>query len=1302
MTQQDTNQPGEHGQTGFSHDPSRSRSDAGGRLEQERLDLVMKTTDVGLWEWRIGPDELYWDDRAIELFGFTPDAGMYEFLASVHPEDREKVEQTIKHTLETGEEYHIHFRVIQDDKIRRINLHGKYVTGEAEESDYMIGSVQDITDEWASSKTHRTGKEKYELMFESVQDPMFFVDVERSDPSLTFRYIQFNREIEKKAGITSGEMAGCTPDELFDPETAEKLKQNYSRCVEKRETIRYTEQLDMPEGSGTWKTKLTPLIDDGRVEGILGTTRDVGEEMFRKRELKMFRKAIQKNPDEIYIVDPETGVFLDFTESAPEKLGYSREELMTMNVSDVSQEIGKERSWEEYKASMENNTYPVMIETSHLRKDGSSFPVEVRINKVLLQNESDVLVAVARDITERKELEQERTRFKRAVDASGHGVLMTDLEGRITYANGAMENMTGYEANDLKGMTPHVLHSGMHEESFWKTLWQTITSGEIWQGEVVNETKSGELFTVYQTIAPVRDEQEEICAYIAIQEDITEQKEQQEKLMIKSRAIEHSPIGIVMTDATREDNPIYYVNKGFQWMTGYEEEEILGRNCRFLQGEDTDPEVVEEIRRAVTDEEPISREIRNYRADGTMFWNQLIITPVRNEEGKVIRFIGYQLDVTEEKELAKSLQESEARYREMAENIHEVFWMHDVGSEEVLYVSPAVEEIWGQPPEAFYEEAELWLNMIHPDDREEVRSLFTEAADEEYDCEYRVQQPDGTIRWIHDHGYPVRDEEGNTVRIVGAARDITDRKQYKQESQMKSTFVSRVTHDLRTPLNSINGMGNLLMNTEITAEQQEYLRTIVNAAHNMERLTNDILDLDRIERGELSLNTQQFSLSHLLGEVISLYSEEIQERDNMITTEVETEVPEHLIGDPERLRQILHNLVDNAVRHTRDGTIKIMVGVQSQTDTSMMLEITVSDTGEGIPEQQQQAIFQQHNQARKQEAADSDHGLGLGLSICQELVEMMGGDIFVDSEEGVGTDFTFTIQVEEGEESSVVDLEGVHVLLVDDNAVVRKVCRTYLEEYDITVTECDSGEEAWQHIQASEKSKYDVLFIDHRMGALSGVDVVKNIVNSEVQVNLEQVFILSGSPREEVQEALGSISLAGILEKPISESEILKSIRLVVGSAERAESKFPDELITDIQRIHPEPVLTIVVEDNAQSRKLLQEYLEPLAREIRFAHDGREGVTKRFEDPGPDLMLMDFELPEMNGIEAIKEIRREEATRDLNSVPIIAQTAMAMSHVEREFMEAGADRFLRKPIDRAKLYRAIRDVFQAKIDRESS
>ena len=305
------------------------------------------------------------------------------------------------------------------------------------------------------------------------------------------------------------------------------------------------------------------------------------------------------------------------------------------------------------RAVEESESYD--IEVRLITADGDQRWVRTRGEPQQEDGEVVRVRGTIQDITARKERERELQRINQAVESSEHAIFITDPDGTITYANPAFEELTGFTREEAIGDTPAILDSEEMAEGYFEEFWETILSGETWEEEVINRRKNGKTYTVHQTVAPVVDDGD-ITAFVAVQTDITERKQRKKRLQRQSRAIAEAPVGITISDPDQGDNPLIYVNDAFVEMTGYPREKVLGENCRFLQGENTDAERVARIREAIDNEEPIAIELRNYRNDGTEFWNHLEIAPVRDDEGEVVNYVGFQQDVTERRQHQQQLE----------------------------------------------------------------------------------------------------------------------------------------------------------------------------------------------------------------------------------------------------------------------------------------------------------------------------------------------------------------------------------------------------------------------------------------------------------------------------------------------------------------------------------------------------------------------------------------------------------------------------------------------------------------------
>jgi PAS domain S-box-containing protein len=378
-------------------------------------------------------------------------------------------------------------------------------------------------------------------------------------------------------------------------------------------------------------------------------------------------------------------------------------------------------------------------------------------------------------------------------------------------------------------------------------------------------------------------------------------------------------------------------------------------------------------------------------------------------------------DITARKHAEASLRTSEEQFRQLADNIREVFFVVTPEPIRVAYLSPAYEEIWGRPRQEVYDRAAAWIESVHPNERRGVSSYFARLMQGiQSEISYRIERPDGSLRWIHARAFPVNDAKGKLVRVVGIAEDVTERKRAEAEwvdareaaesaNRAKSEFLANMSHEIRTPMNGIIGMTDLVLDTELNPEQVEYLQMVKTSADALLIVLNDILDFSKIEAGKLELDYLSFDLRKSLGEVFKTLAIKARQKGLDFIFDVASGVPTTVVGDPARLRQVLLNLVGNALKFTERGEIEVRVQTETQSAEGTMLRFSVRDSGIGIPVDKQHKIFSAFSQADSSTTRKYG-GTGLGLTIAGQLVGLMGGKLWVESQAGSGSTFYFTVQ----------------------------------------------------------------------------------------------------------------------------------------------------------------------------------------------------------------------------------------------------------------------------------------------------
>ena len=410
-----------------------------------------------------------------------------------------------------------------------------------------------------------------------------------------------------------------------------------------------------------------------------------------------------------------------------------------------------------------------------------------------------------------------------------------------------------------------------------------------------------------------------------------------------------------------------------------------------------------------------------WRADGSSFPVEYWSYPIRQRNGLIGAVVTF-VDITERKRAEYALRETAEMFRQLADNIREIIFVVTPDPPRMAFIGSAYEEVTGRSRQELYERFDAWVELVHPEDRDYAQTVLEQSMRGVATAmEYRLHRPDGSVRWIHARSFPAEDSRGELCRIVGIAEDITDRKKMLEEAELaraaaeaadraKSEFLANMSHELRTPMNGVIGMTDLLLGTDLTEEQAEYVQLARTSADSLLLIISDILDYSQIETGKLQLDRLAFDLPTLLDEVTKEFAIRVRAKGLKLVLKVHPRVPKHVVGDHIRLRQILRKVVDNAVKFTEQGEILVEVRKGKEGNNSAIFHFIVRDTGIGIPPEKQRLIFDAFFQADSS-ATRRFGGTGLGLTVSKRLVDMMDGQIWVESKVGRGSTFHFTVSL---------------------------------------------------------------------------------------------------------------------------------------------------------------------------------------------------------------------------------------------------------------------------------------------------
>ncbi len=653
--------------------------------------------------------------------------------------------------------------------------------------------------------------------------------------------------------------------------------------------------------------------------------------------------------------------------------------------------------------------------------------------------------------------------------------------------------------------------------------------------------------------------------------------------------------------------------------------------------------------------------------------------------------------------------------------------------------------LFGYAPGEVPPSLETFTEAVHPDDRAVVMQAVQDGfASRVYPFEFRTAGRDGVVRTLLGLAEVVCDATGRAARIFGTALDVTERKRAEAEARRgqaaaeaahraKAEFLANMSHEIRTPMNAILGMADVLADSPLTLEQGEYVAIFRQAGDSLLALLNDILDLSKVEAGQLELEVMDFDLAELVESAAEVLAVRAHTKGLELTCEVAPDVPACVRGDPQRLRQVLLNLLGNAVKFTEQGEVHLELtcarptpvgaGTGAALDggggtggTPVTVRFAVRDTGMGISPEQLAAVFGAFTQA---DASTTRRygGSGLGLAIVERLVDLMGGRVEAESALGQGSTFAVTVPLAAAPclpPEPAATLAGVRVLVVDDSATNRLILRRLLEGHGAAVAEASGGRAALTALRAVRAAgvPYDLLLLDQRMPDMDGFQVVARLREDAAagEAVIPAVVMLSSDRRTGNAERASALGVTHSLIKPVKRAALLTAIAATLrgGAAGTAGSALLSTTVEVAappsatpapgeERTASPPRRLLLVDDSADNRRLVELYLKSLPYTLDTAADGREGLAA-FRPGRYDLVLMDVHMPVLDGLEATRAIRAREHQQDRAPTPVVALTASAMPEDVRRALEAGCDGHVAKPVKKDVLLQAIEQFARAGVD----
>jgi PAS domain S-box-containing protein len=780
-------------------------------------------------------------------------------------------------------------------------------------------------------------------------------------------------------------------------------------------------------------------------------------------------------------------------------------------------------------------------------------------------------------------------------------------------------------------------------------------------------------------------------------------------LTVSERASEARKIVLA---ASRSDNAVLifdterrleWVNDVYTRLSGLGLEQVAGLGPeRFLFGPDTDPATAERVGGAIDAGEGVSVEVMNRDPSGRCYWLAFEVQPILTASGRVASLIAIGRDITDRKLAEEALRASELQVRTIIETTPECVKLVAADGT-LLEINPAGMVIIeaASPDEVVGRSV---YDLIAPAHRESYRQ-FNErvCAGRGETLEFELVGLKGTRRWMESHASPLGDTKHGSVVQLGLARDISARKQAEAEmeraraaaleaARVKSEFLANVSHEIRTPMNGIIGMTEIALDSDPSPEQKQCLETIRSSAQALLVILNDVLDFSKIEAGRLELETIPFRCRDLFRDTLRPLAVQAHAKGLELACEIAPELPDSLRGDPGRLRQILLNLVGNAIKFTERGEVAVRLDVERLDEDEVRVHFEIADTGIGIPASKKDLIFDAFAQADGSTTRKYG-GTGLGLAIVSQLVGMMDGRVWVESEPERGSRFhcTLALSVERNGQPPLgvegpENLASLRVLVVDDNATSRRILSSMLESWGIRTVCAADGEEALAALRESSErgTSFDLVLLDARMPTADGFEIARRM-RDQIGPPPTPIVLLTTSGFRGDAARCRELGIGAYLTKPILPSDLLGAMRTILAPAGAESDR---GLVTKHSLRERLPRLRILLaEDDAVNRTVARTLLERCGHAVLAVEDGVQALDA-LESGAFDIALLDAQMPRLGGIEVTAAVRERERHTGRH-LPIAALTAYALDSDRERCLAAGMDGYLSKPIVPEALYTEI-------------
>ncbi|WP_374317800.1 response regulator [Aquabacterium sp.] len=892
------------------------------------------------------------------------------------------------------------------------------------------------------------------------------------------------------------------------------------------------------------------------------------------------------------------------------------------------------------------------------------------------------------------------------------GVAITDRQGTIEWVNSAFIALTGWPEDRVLGRRlTELLNQDDMASSAVQELEEHLAQGVPFRLSYEATREAGKIRTRYWSeidALQMLDETGGRSQFVCLFNDVSRRKAQehvreQEREFLEA-LLGNLPVSLFVLDPSNFH--VVAINRYTELEFKLQRDLVIGKSLGQVLAPSVLDLSIPFMMQALESGQTIEHDFNWQSDDGARVVNARHFA-LRHSNGRPRLLLSLVRDITASRQAQADLEESERRFRELVESMDDAVYVSTAGRRRFLYLSPRTSALLGMSAADIHTQPQRVRSMIVPEDLAKfTEQELHEKAGEPTDTLLRLQIPQKGLRWFR-HRTRTRQLTNGHFRIYGLITDVTDEHRQALElerardmaeaaSQAKSQFMANMSHEIRTPMNGILGMTELLLGTQLNDKQRRFAQAVYRSGESLLEIINDILDFAKIEAGRLELATCDFVLRTLVEDTLELMAPRAHEKGLELNFREQPGLPAVIHGDPLRLRQILTNLVANAIKFTEHGEIVVDIrravgrGVGSPTHSTAQtidLEFMVRDTGIGIPSDVIPRLFSAFVQANVGMARRYG-GTGLGLAISKQLVELMGGQIEAHSAPGVGSEFVFRIPVRIGDtQADMAMLEepgmpSLNVLVVDDNDTNRTVIENMLTAWGMRVSQASNGREALALLTTDpdEAGTFDLALVDMQMPEMDGIALAHAVRDSGTCPDLKMILLSSVSSPDDVRKAQDA-GFQRFVSKPLRKAELRQAILGVSG--ERTEGQ------SEVRRLNKS---VLVVEDNPVNQEVCTQMLRRLGCEVRLASSALEGLRKLGEQTF-DLVLMDIQMPGMDGIEALTWFRRGNSNRFTFvtpvDTPVIAVTANALEGDEDRFLGLGFDDYLSKPFRQSQLLKIL-------------